>query len=178
MEDISKDVKILTYLGAEKTALATMETGELAKFVDKWVKEKIRAADRKGANGLPTISANHAADDLNAYIDEQMEMFASRGMNKHRAYKEAVVPTGVYFTNRFGEQVEQYRIIVRETSLEPVEKDDAHNASVVASRSYSQGLGFDREAKRGKYNDAGLLIEQSSASVDPSEVVPFAQATM
>lgn len=107
-------------------------------------------------------------------MNEQKEMFKSKGLDGDRAYKEAIIPTGK-FTDR---GVEMFLIVKRGESLEESEADDETAPSVRASRGYSANIGMQREMSRGKYNDGHILIEQAAASIDPSERVSFGNACM
>lgn len=118
------------------------------------------------------IIVRNCIKDIEDYIAEQMELFKSKNLDPNRAYKEAIVPTGQILPNG----VEVFKIVTRGASLEPVEDADECHCSVSASTSYSSRLGTQREQRRGKYNDGHLLIEQSSISIDRSEVTPFACA--
>lgn len=163
------------YLAYSKAELAKMEAGALAKEVDKFVRGVFNAANRSvdDADAKAVQKRDEARKTLQDYIDEQRAMFKAKNILPDRAWKEAIIPVGS-FTNSRGKIVEMMRIVPRGVDLTPVEKDDKLVVgSVTACATDSSRLGLARDQRRGKYNDAGLLVEQSAASVDRSEVVPF-----
>ena len=132
------------------------------------------AAELRDRMDSYALYAKEQIAEIDRYIESQMALFAAKKLDPQRAYREAIIPTGETLPN--GTPV--FRIIARNVSLEPEEVDRGSGASVRASVGYGDRIGLADDQRRGKYNDAHLLIEQSTASVDPSEVVPFAQACM
>lgn len=108
---------------------------------------------------------DQAVQAFEAHMDEQKSLFESSGLEPYRRFKEMIIPIGGKWK----------RIIKRKTNLEPIDmEDDDHKLSIVASRSYSSTVNIRRDQGRGKYNDGHMLINMQAASIDPSEVVPFA----
>lgn len=186
---------------ADKRTLATLDGDTLAKRIDRYVKSAFRRAKdakleydraseavrncdpanveemarRQEAVRQAHLVVRREIEDIEHYLDEQKELFRSKGLEADRAYREAIVPTGEILPN--GKEV--FRIVKRGESLE--ESDDIADdtlPSVHASRNYSDRIGLSADQRRGRYNDAGMLIEQTAASVDPEEVVPMGQVCM
>lgn len=185
----------------EKAVLAKLDNETLVKTIDRHVRSAFNRAEkaktaydeavqaRRDYIGDDPVEAKRLddviesarlvvrreIDDIEAYLDEQKELFASRGLEPNRAYKEAVVPTGELLPN--GKEI--FRIVKRGETLEEADPtDDDLMPSVRASRDYSDRIGLARDQTRGRYNDGHMLIEQSAASVDPEEVVPMGSACM
>lgn len=185
----------------EKAALAKMDNETLVKTIDRHVRSAFRRAedakiayDKAAQERREYVGDNVAEaerldqavrtaqlavrreiDDIKAYLEEQKALFASRGLEPDRAYKEAIVPTGDILPNG----KEMFRIVKRGETLEEADPgDDDLMPSVRASRSYSDRTGLAADQQRGKYNDGHMLIEQTAASVDPEEVVPMGSACL
>lgn len=140
--------------------------------------EQLRARFEKCENDLAQAIKlrDEAVSGFNAYMEEQRALFASKGLNPYRRFKEMIVPCG---TQKMadGRNLQIMRIIPRDTSLEPVDmEDDDHKLSVACSKTYSDAAGIARDQRRGKYNDGHYLINQQSANFDPGEVAPFHMA--
>lgn len=181
---------------AEKAQLACLDSESLQKKIDGYVRSAFRASEQaeteylaarkarieyagedkaelmrlKAEEKRTQIVCREKIADIDNYLQEQMALFSSKGLDPNRAYKEAIVPTGKYLADG---NTEIFRIIVRGETLEHVDDDDENEGvgrSVKASRSYSERMGAGRERRRGKYGDGDMLIEQAAASIDASEV--------
>lgn len=184
-----------------KAVLAKMDSDQLVRMIDRHVRSAFRRTEEAKVAYDAAVQARrdyigdsvdeavrldaavreaHLAvrreiDDIEAYIEEQKALFAAKGLEPDRAYKEAIVPTGELLPS--GKEV--FRIVARGETLEETDPGDDDTApSVRASRSYSDRSGLTADQRRGKYNDGHMLIEQSAASVDPEEVVPMGSACM
>lgn len=119
---------------------------------------------------------NEAVDGFNSYMEEQRQLFASKKLDPYRRYKEMIIPCGTQVMPD-GRELQLMRILPRDESLEPVDMDDDdHKLSVASSRSYGDSIGLARDQRRGKYNDASMLINQQAANFDPGEISPFHMA--
>lgn len=152
-------------LRLEGVAVAKLDAVSLQAEIDKRVRRVFKLVESESRE------VHEAAKKaLDAYVQGQRELFKAKNLNPDRALKESMVG----YEDASGKT--WWRIVPRGVTLEEMDAGDVgdHAPSIVASKGYSDRIGIGRDQRRGKYGDAGLLIEQSAASVDASEVVPFA----
>lgn len=113
--------------------------------------------------------------DFNEYMETQKEMFKSKGLPSHRAYKEMIIGVGET-KNPNGDIIQLMRIVKRDRDLEPVETEEETDKSLFGriAFSYSGAVGMSKEEKRGKYNDGAMLINGEASNIDRSEYTDWA----
>jgi len=134
----------------DKAFMASADSEAVAKKIDTAIMRLIGESEKKTERGNLTNGALVAMKKLDDYLEEQMEMFRSRGMPRWRALKEALVPTGEVTPSG----VEMMKIVKRGLSLEPADIDD--DGATVKANLLKFGDGI-VSVKRGKYNDAEII---------------------
>ncbi len=135
-----------------------------------------RVAELESKATTAITAANQYNEDFTKYMETQMAMFRSKGLPPIRAYKEMIIGVGE-MKKPNGETLQLMRIIKRDCDLEPVEVDEETKDRSAAARiafSYSGAVGMAKEEKRGKYNDAAMLINGEAANIDRSEYAQWA----
>lgn len=136
-------------------------------------RKRVAELERKATTAI--TEANQYNEDFTKYIETQMAMFRSKGLPPMRAYKEMIICVGE-MKKPNGDTLQLMRIIPRDCNLEPVEVDEEtkdKSASARVAFSYSGAVGMAKEEKRGKYNDAAMLINGEAANIDRSEYVQW-----
>lgn len=162
--------QIAKYTGAQ---LAKMETQEAARVLDSYVRGLITKAAKKVVREnfateeeytTALVRKEEAEKQFYDYLDEQRSLFKSKRLDPDRVYKEAIIPTGETLPNG----IEIFKIVPRGFDLEPEETDPESNR-IIVRLSERPAMNLRKDEQRGRFNDGGMLVEQSACSVDRSE---------
>lgn len=162
--------KIAKYTGAQ---LAKMSGAQLAQTMASHVRSMVLASAKSPIRENYETDAQYehalnrakeAGVSLKTYIDDQRALFQFKRLDPDRAYKEAIVPIDETLPNG----VEVCRIVPLGFSIEP-EETDPDSDRVRVRLNEHPAMNVAKDESRGRFNDGGMLIEQSICSVDPSE---------
>lgn len=162
--------QVAKYTGAQ---LAKMGTQELSSVLGSYVRSLIAKSSKvikpedfpsNDAYTQALVRKQEAEKEFYDYLEEQRTLFKAKRLDPDRAYKEAIVPTGEKLPNG----VEIFKIVPRGFTIEPEETDPDTNHIIVRLNEHP-AMSVSKDEQRGRFNDGGLLIEQSACSVDRSE---------
>ena len=157
--------------------VAKMSGVELAGKIDREIKRLIKLSecteDRRvmvrgedGKRYQVTMTAEQireaASTAFDEYLTTQQDIFASKGLERSRAFKEAIVTTGEI--TKTGNPI--YRIVPRKNPI--VETIDRHEGDTKGLNLLTQ-LPSEKLRPETRKTEAALLIDQTTASVDPTE---------